>query len=306
MRWRAGRGRLKFSYNETSPECGEFIGMSQPRDLPLLAVLPADKFLLHEKHDQQRSPQLLEDLRSSGLLRNPPIVAPLHDRTGRYLVLDGAHRVLSLIKLGIAHILAQVVEPDDPGLAVHPWNHVLWGPGSQEFAAALESIPGLLLESADPKTSTEMLTSRRALALILWPDGTIMMARPPASDRLTRVKYLNAIVDGYPPKAYMDRTNLSSLTQLTKLYPELSALVILPSFSVEEVLYLASEGQLLPTGSTRFTISPRALHVNYPLSELGSGKSLMEKNAALHAWLQERLANKHVRYYAEATYLFDE
>src|SRR3972149_8780012 len=121
--------------------------MTKIRDLPLLAVLPLDKLILHERHDLQRSPGLVENMRSSGVLRNPPIITPLHDRTGRYMVLDGAHRTLSFQILGMRHILAQVVEPDDPGLSIHPWNHVIWGLDTDEFHESIHSIPFIKLET---------------------------------------------------------------------------------------------------------------------------------------------------------------
>ena len=115
--------------------------MTQSSDLPLLAIISLDKLLLHERYDQQRTPHLLASLRSEGVLRNPPIVTPLRDRTGRYMVLDGAHRVLALQTLEMHHILAQVVEPDDPGLALNPWNHVLWDWDSEAFIESVTSIP---------------------------------------------------------------------------------------------------------------------------------------------------------------------
>ncbi len=83
-------------------------------------------------------------------------------------------------------------------------------------------------------------------------------------------------------------------------------MVVLPRFRIEEILYLVGEGHLLPAGSTRFTISPRALYLNYPLDELTSDKSLEEKDNSLQKWLQARIAKKGVRYYGEATFLFDE
>jgi hypothetical protein len=53
-------------------------------------------------------------------------------------------------------------------------------------------------------------------------------------------------------------------------------------------------------------MSPRALRVNYPLEELSANKSLEDKNAALDRWVNERVARKGVRFYAESTVLFDE
>jgi L-serine kinase (ATP) / ParB family transcriptional regulator, heme-responsive regulator len=280
--------------------------MTTIRDLPLLAILPLDKFLLHERHDQQRSPLLLENIRASGVLRNPPIVSPLHDRTGRYMVLDGAHRTLSFQMLGLRHILAQVVEHDDPGLSLYPWNHVVWGLDPEELLASLMSIPFMRLEACHFEAGLQLMSSKHALTLVQLPGEKTYAAFPPAHDLAIRVKYLNAIVDRYRELAHLDRTNLKDIRTLGELYPQLTGLIILPGFRIEEVLYLAGAGHLLPTGSTRFTISPRALHVNYPLIELENSKSLEDKNMHLHQWLQERLANKNVRHYLESTFLFDE
>jgi hypothetical protein len=83
-------------------------------------------------------------------------------------------------------------------------------------------------------------------------------------------------------------------------------LVIFPRFRVRDILDLAGAGYLLPTGITRFTVAPRALHLNYPLKELAANKTLEEKNSELRTWIQERIASKGIRYYAEPTFLFDE
>jgi hypothetical protein len=61
---------------------------------------------------------------------------------------------------------------------------------------------------------------------------------------------------------------------LEGVYPSLPRLVILSQFKIQDVLHLAGAGYLLPTGITRFSISPRALHVNYPLYELAADKTL--------------------------------
>jgi len=280
--------------------------LTKIRDLPLLAILPLEKMLLHERHDQQRSPLLLDSLRNSGVLRNPPIVTPLRDRTGRYMVLDGAHRTLAFQSLGLEHILAQVVEPDDAGLALNPWNHVLWGLDPQEFMRGISMIPYLTVEHCDITQAYQELINKLALLLLRLPDGEDLIIHPPTNDLITRVNFLNNIVDKYKDQAQMDRTNLRDMRDLMILYPPLTGLVIFPRFRIEEVMYLAGSGFLLPTGTTRFSISPRALHVNYPLDELFAEIDLEEKDKRLQKWLQERLAKKGVRYYAEATFLFDE
>ena len=276
------------------------------RELPLLAILPLDKLLMHEQYDRDRTPQLLTSLRASGVIRNPPIITPLHDRTSRYMVLDGAHRTLALRSLGLAHILVQIVEPDDPGLQLNPWYHVIWGMDSGDLLKSIREIPSLRLQAREEKTDPQELVNRQSLAMIYLPDGRRFAALSPSYHLETRLRMLHAIVDSYKDHANMDRTNLQDMEALTRLYPRLTGLVVLPCFGIEEILFLVGEGHLLPAGSTRFSISPRALHVNYPLDELAANRSLEEKVERLHQWLQKRIAGKGVRYYAEATFLFDE
>ena len=47
-------------------------------NLPTLKILPIDLLILHEDHDMQRTLPLVEKLRAQGIIRNPPIVMPLH------------------------------------------------------------------------------------------------------------------------------------------------------------------------------------------------------------------------------------
>jgi hypothetical protein len=113
-------------------------------------------------------------------------------------------------------------------------------------------------------------------------------------------------VDSYKDRSRLDRTSFRDVSPLVDIYPSLSGLVIFPTFNIHDLLCLVGQSCLLPTGITRFTIAPRALHINYPLDALSADQSLEAKNVALQKWIQDRLAHKGVRYYAESTYLFDE
>jgi hypothetical protein len=63
---------------------------------------------------------------------------------------------------------------------------------------------------------------------------------------------------------------------------------------------------LFPAGLTRFVVSPRALRLNFPLSVLAGDEPIEEKQRTLSEWIRERVGGRHVRYYAESTFLFDE
>lgn len=275
-------------------------------NFPELTFLPVADLLIHEWHDDQRTLPLMRRIQASGVLRNPPVVAPLEDGSGRYMVLDGANRVTALRQMGYPHALVQVVQPDDPGLNLHCWNHVVWELAPNRFLEALQALDGLELTPGVPVDTTPSLENDCGLALVLLPDGQSYAVCSPEKDLKLRVDRLNALVCSYQQCARLDRTNQRDVRQMAEIYPSLSGLVVFPPFDIHDLLRLVGESYRLPAGITRFMIAPRALHLNYPLEALAADRPLDEKNQALHRWLQDRLAHKGVRYYAEPTYLFDE
>lgn len=274
-------------------------------EIPDLAFVPVGKLIHHEQHDDSRTRPLILRLRNSGVLRNPPIVCPLKDGSGRYMILDGANRITAFQQMGFPHALVQVVPDDHHGLSLQTWNHVVWEMNADRFLKNLRRLEGARLAPA-PADTCPSLEGECGLALVRTCRGHTYGVCSVDQDLESRVGLLNAVVNSYSRSARLDRTSSQDAALLSDIYPLFSGLVIFPPFRVQEVMRLASGGCLLPSGITRFTISPRALHVNYPLSELEADRTLEEKNAALHEWLRERLDRKGVRYYAEATFLFDE
>jgi L-serine kinase (ATP) / ParB family transcriptional regulator, heme-responsive regulator len=274
-------------------------------ELPDLKFLKIDSVIIHEWHDEQRTPPLIEKIREGGLFRNPPIVTPLQDDSGRYMVLDGANRVTALRSMGFPDVLVQVVEPKHPGLRLENWNHVLWEMDSKVLLSDIRSIqdvnPVVMEEQGQPNIMDDC-----GLALVQVPRGKKFTLCTDAEELVVKVALLNAIVDCYKDRCKLDRTMARDIYELEDVYPDLSGLIIFPQFKIQDVLVLAGQGYLLPTGITRFTVSPRALHVNYPLYELAADKPLEEKNEALQRWVQKRINKKGVRYYAEPTFLYDE
>lgn len=277
------------------------------RNLPELAFVPVSDLLIHERHDFQRTLPLIERIQASGVFRNPPIVTPLQDGTGRYMVLDGANRTTALRTMEFPHALVQVVQPDAPGLSLQNWNHVVWEADPDQFLKNIRDLEEIELvkewESQDAEPQIERDCN---LATVKDCNGASFRVCTDEKELDVRVKLLNAIVDTYRSTARLDRTSTRSVERFIGVYPQFCGLVIFPQLEVRDVMKLAGKGYLLPGGITRFTVSPRALHLNYPLEELSSQKPLEEKNAALQEWFQERLAEKGVRYYAEETMLFDE
>jgi hypothetical protein len=114
------------------------------------------------------------------------------------------------------------------------------------------------------------------------------------------------VMEAYKDKACLDRTVAQNILPLLNLYEDLSGLLVFPHFPIHDVLRICESGRVLPAGVTRSVISPRALYVNYAIETLASDQPLTVKNQVLQEWIQEKLAQKGVRFYQEPTVLFDE
>jgi hypothetical protein len=169
---------------------------------------------------------------------------------------------------------------------------------------SLQKVKGIQLTKIDPLKS---LDAPLYMPLqIRLSDGSFFILEETPSNLATHIDTLHQIVNTYKTRASIDRTSQTLIDSLKKIYPDLTALVIFPRFKIKTVLKLAAQDIVLPTGITRFMVSPRALHLNYPLHELSSGKPIEYKEAYLQQWVEERVKNKGVRHYTEATFLFDE
>lgn len=273
-------------------------------NLPTLRILPLESLILHEDHDYQRALPLVEKLRAVGILRNPPVVMPLTDESNCYMVLDGANRVTSLRELEFPHIVAQVVEANNPNVNLQTWNHIIWGMKTKTLVGRLRKIKELKLEKVNIRKSLD--APKYVPVQVRLPDGGFYILREEPSELSTHISTLHKIVNTYKTSASLDRTSQTLIDTFKHIYQDLTALIIFPHFKIKTVLKLAAQRIVLPTGITRFTVSPRALHLNYPLHELSSGKPIEYKQEYLRQWVEERVKKKGVRLYSEATFLFDE
>jgi hypothetical protein len=272
-------------------------------NLPTFRIVPLQSLILHEEHDSQRASPLVEKLRQQGILRNPPIVLPLSDGSDRHIVLDGANRVTALKLMEFPHILVQLAVQPETEINLRTWKHVIWGMSQRVLLAGIRNVKGLQLAKINPHSSME--APRSAPVQIRMADGSTYLGIPPRSIS-GQVRVLREIVNVYKQRATMDRTSQTMIEPFRRIHPKLTALLIFPRFEIQTILELAAKGEVLPPGITRFTVSPRALHLNYPLHELSSGKPLAYKVEYLDQWIESKVAKKGIRFYAEATFLFDE
>ncbi len=272
-------------------------------DLPDLHIVPSESLQAHEAVDAQRAGPLTERLRQEGVLRNPPVVIAT---SACYVVLDGANRTQALRALGLPHVLVQLVHAGATAVDLRTWNHAVRGLSAAALLEAIERYPEIALVPSDRDRAAFHLGAGDSLAYVeLAPDRVLeVVAETRPLD--WRIRNLNHLVASYLTIGAVERTGGTRAEGVGGLYADFAGLVVFRPFAVDEVVTAAANGWLLPAGLTRFVISPRALRVNYPLDKLSADIPLGDKQAELTAWLQARVAGRHVRFYAESTFLFDE
>ncbi|NDJ60982.1 MAG: hypothetical protein GYB67_07645 [Chloroflexi bacterium] len=263
---------------------------------PDLRIVPVDHVHPHEEPDSQRLRPLVENLRQAEFIINPPVVAPV--TADQYVVLDGANRIHACTALAFPHIIVQVVSYESGFVELGTWRHVVsdWTKG--DFIEQLRALPEIhMINSMDA----------RAVAHILCPDGSITAVRAAVETTHERNVVLRDLVAVYQQHATLHRTDLTEPDDVWQLFPDATALVIFPTYQPADIIAAALHHSLLPPGISRHIVHGRALRVNYPLAQLRDGQtSLAAKNDALARWVQEKFAHRGARYYAEATYQFDE
>src|SRR5262245_20695709 len=274
--------------------------------LPDLRFVPVDALVPHERHDPQRLEPLVRGFRSQAVLKNPPIVAELPGASGCFMVLDGANRSTAARESGLPHIVVQVATYEDTWVRLTTWHHALSGLDRAPFEDACRAIPGIEIREDSILHARALLARREALAYAAFPKlGAVTLRGGRSLEE--RNQLLNGLVDVYRDRVRFYRMSAESFDVARERHPDATTLVVFPHFEPAEVLELASSGSRLPAGITRHLIRWRALRVNVPMEVLAStSQDLDEKNAWLERWLEERWAQRQVRFYEESTVLFDE
>jgi hypothetical protein len=222
------------------------------------------------------------------------------------MVLDGANRTNALNMMGVPHILVQIASPDSPDFDLTSWNQVVLGVSSEELLSILDGVVDICLKKEQKPGPGKDEIGSSILMQVQLADQQIYHVITQTADLQRRVQLLNLILSRIGEYASLDRTHLDVLDVLTDLHPDLAGLIVFPCFNFEETVQLAIDRQRIPAGITHFSISPRALRVNYAISDLCSDLSLVEKNEKLLSWIQARVTLKGVRFYSETTVMFDE
>lgn len=262
---------------------------------PTLRIVHVNDILPHEKSDAQRSQPLMDRIRRAEFFTNPPLVGELAD--GRYVLMDGSNRHVSMSLLGFEHILAQVVDYESDFVELGVWQHIVADWNSQALLQTLEAIDRVELRDG---------WDGSAVAQILLHDGPVLSIHAVTGGLEERNATLRQVVDSYHNHATLYRTPLTDPGHIWSLFPTGFALVMFPSYQPQDIIDAALQRAYLPPGVSRHIIHGRALNVNYPMERLRARLPLEQKNQQFQEWMRQQYAKRSVRFYAESTFQFAE
>lgn len=265
-----------------------------------LQVVPLDKVFPHENVDPHRVQKLAERLAVEDVLVNPPVVIDAGDH---YVVLDGATRTAALKQLDYPHTIVQVVSDKDK-LFLHTWFHAIRKSDPAKLVKMLDDLPEVSLIESKPQSVLDEMIEYGGLCYLHTVNNKVFRIEPAAD--VNHLDALNKLTTAYIEACYLSRTLNKDMKTLQQEYPDLTALVVFPEYTVDQILQIAQAGQVVPAGITRFIIPGRVLRINADLDYLKSEKSLSEKARWLNRLVMNKLLKGEIRYYEEPVYLLDE
>ncbi|MDN9012144.1 ParB N-terminal domain-containing protein [Brevibacillus laterosporus] len=216
-----------------------------------LRVVPINQVFLHEEYEVERLKKLCSKIKNEQKVKNPPIALQLeHDK---YLILDGAHRTLSLQRLNCKRIVIQVVDLEY--LSIDAWAHHL---------VDAENLIEELLQNPDLLWRKEKYALDPIATLFVGNEKHyVYTAADFYMDVKKRIKIWKEIVNSYSSKYKFDRITAEQLPV------ERGIVFQYPAFHIDQIKNIVDEGLLLPAGVTKFTLTcGRILNLNIPLSFL--------------------------------------
>ncbi len=252
--------------------------------LARLTPVPLDDLVLHESVEPDRLRGLARALGRSGILKNPVLATPLP--AAKWLVIDGAHRVGALRRIGAEMALAQIFDHGE--YEVTAWHHLV------SIRQMPHQIEGLLADhcpACGPGPSEGLCV---AVAEVAGQTGHVWCPSPEVADAVALLRELFAgcaaagrIRRVSPDDPLPDRVTARSLRIAYRPWP------------FDRLREMAAQGLVLPAGVTRFIAPGRVLGANIPLSMLCRDHRASSAAGIIREYVQKM----PLRYYAEPVFI---
>ncbi len=269
---------------------------------PDLRLVPLATIELQEEPDTKRLDRLVEGMRSSKVVRDPPIVA---SGVGRKLMqLDGTTRLSALRRLHCSHAVVQYVDYNDSSqVLIKSWVHVS-KVNRNDFIKGIQQIPHVKTESFQLGLGLTLTGHPLATVTIIFNNGKGLSVLGD-SDLLQKVLMMKKVVSLYESLIARDREvsieGRDQLAEFFKKHADKNVALFFPTFAAHEIYSLLKKGIVLPAGITRHIVNGRVLGTNYPIAMLK--KDVNEKKK--QEFFLEFIKNLQLRLYEESTYMVE-
>jgi hypothetical protein len=277
---------------------------------PDLRLVHTGRVRFHEHPERSRTLRLVERIRADGVLRNPPIVAEMQD--GNYLLLDGANRVSAFQELGYSLVPVQVVNYGDPSVQLKGWHHLLLEGDGLPLRATYAALPEVHLGPVSRTQVAELLALRQVYAVLVENESAWWGLFPaPAKTQVdvhAHIRVLKSVVSAYEGLSRLERIKLADYEQLPQVLRAgvQHQVCLFPLLHKEELLLLAAQGVMIPTGLTRHLIPGRTLGINLELAFLRGPLSEADKHAHFKAFVDRLSVEGRIRFYEESVFIMNE
>ncbi|MFH1821211.1 MAG: ABC transporter ATP-binding protein [Methanobacteriota archaeon] len=247
-----------------------------------IELVSLDKVHVHEEIIPKPLSELLHNIKSSQIFRDPVIV---DSRT--LVVLDGMHRVAALRDMGCRYVVACLVDYLDPKIVVGCWNRVIRGEDVESKLMGVFKLLGLKVHYSTLDEATLALAERKATAAFLTSNGCQLL-KAPNTDIRESYDWIRRIEGAIKGEAFSMEYSLESESIERIKSGEAQAALLLPQVHKDEVLEASLSGNIFIHKTTRHILPARPMNVGVPLEWLMGDRPLDEVNRLLAEKLSER------------------
>ena len=263
-----------------------------------------DKLHIHEETIPDVLNKLAEKIKADGYFIHPIIV------DGKTLVvLDGMHRVAAIQDIGYRFIPVCLVDYDNPHIVVGSWYRLIDGLSEMEEVSNVLKELNLTMEDCSLETAYGLVEKREASTAIFSQSKCLAVYGQQKNIRETyyTIKQIELKLQS---KGYSIRYDTEKGAKETVYLGKVSAALMTPTVSKEEIVKTALAGKVFAHKTTRHTIPARPMYINVPLEWLYGKLSLSKANEGLAKLLSSKklkrlpLGRVLDRRYEEELYMF--
>jgi hypothetical protein len=251
-----------------------------------LKIIPLETIVAFEAPSEDRVDRLVAEIEEEGKLPNPLLVKPLDNV---YLLLDDVAVLAALGRLDLKHV---PIQPADASLSVRPWQRVVEHWHKDDLLTYQRAFPRQVSLSA----GNGPLSSRQAG--VRFRDNTSFRLTFTSESFFTRCDMISTLIAscGRAGGGFRAKLALDDPDPL-RSFPQATAAVYPPFFSLDELAAIARGHDRLPYGLIRIDQPGRILGIDFALEILRETAPLEEKEAFLKELIRIRMASDRTAYY---------